>query len=147
MSDPAAVQCLSDRAARFARHIAGEAEPNFADWQRRRQIDRMVAARRGEIARLVALLDARAAIDRDLNGSRLSALAACVGEAQFDRVCEAGIAWDLYQRGCSKLPDPHLLQDLGEALLQSFVRSADALELANIAVAIDTACVQPEVAA
>ncbi len=146
MSDPAAVQCLSARAARFARHIAGEAEPAFADWQRRRQIDRMVASRRGEIAKLVALLDARAAIDRDLNGSRLSALAACVGEAQFDHVCEAEIASAVYERGCTKLPDPQRLQDLGEALLQSFVRSADALQLACIAVAIDTACVQPQVA-
>jgi hypothetical protein len=99
------------------------------------------------IAELVALLDARAAIDGELNGSRLGALAARVGEAQFDRVCDAVIAPALYDRGRTALPDPHMLQPLGEALLQSLQRSADAVQLACIAADINAACSQSQVAA
>lgn len=144
MSDAAAPSELSPRAARFARRIAGEAEPAFADWQRLRLIDRMVAGRREAIAELAVLLDARAAIDGELNGGRLGALAARVGEAQFDRVCDVVIDQALYDRGSAALPDPQMLLPLGTALLQSHQRSADALHLARIAADIDAACTQPQ---
>lgn len=147
MPDAGSAPTLSARAARFARRIAGEAEPAFADWQRLRQINRVTESRRDAIAELVALLDARAAIDRELNGSRLGALAARVGEAQFDRVCDAVIAPALYDRGRTALPDPHMLLPLGEALLQCLQRSADAMQLARIAATIDAACTQSRAAA
>jgi hypothetical protein len=147
MSEAERAHDLSARAARFARRIAGDAEPAFADWQRLRQIDRMVAGRRDAIAELVALLDARAAIDSELNGSRLGALVARVGEAQFDSVCDAVLAPVPLGRGRAALPDPHLLMPLGEALMQSLKRSADALHLARIAVDIDAACTRTQAAA
>ena len=147
MSDAASAPELVPRAARFARRMAGEAEPAFADCQRLRQIDRIAKGRRAAIAELAALLDARAAIDRELIGGRLGALAARVGEAQFDRVCAAVITPALYDRGRAALPDPQMLLPLGEALLQCHQRSVDALLLAQIAADIDAACNQSQVAA
>ena len=147
MSDGGTRHDLAPRAARFACRIAGDAEPAFADWQRLGRIERIVAGRRDTMAELVAMLDARPAIDSELNGSRLSALANRVGEAQFDRICEAVIAPALYHRGRTTLPDPHMLQPLGEALLQCHQRSADALLLARIAADIDISRPQTQVAA
>lgn len=147
MSDAGGRHDISLRAARFARRFAGTADPAFADCQRLRQIARIVEARREVIAELVALLDARPAIDAELNGNRLGALASRVGEAQFDHVCDAVIAPPLYDRGRAALPDPHMLRSLGEALLQSVQHSADALKLARIAVEIDAACTPAKVAA
>jgi hypothetical protein len=147
MSDADARPELSARAARFARRIAGEDEPAFADWQRQRRIDRLIEGRRDAVAELVALLDARPAIDAELNGTRLGALASHVGEAQFDRVCDTVLAPALYARGSAALPDPHMLRALGDAILQSHQRSVDALQLASIAADIDTACNQGRAAA
>jgi hypothetical protein len=147
MSDADAKPELSARAARFACRIAGEDEPAFADWQRQRRINRLIEGRRHAIAELVALLDARPAIDAELNGTRLGALASHVGEAQFDRVCDTVLAPALYARAGAMLPDPHMLRAVGETILQSHQRSVDALQLATIAADIDTVCNEGKAAA
>jgi hypothetical protein len=147
MSDADLQPQLSARAARFACRIAGDSEPAFADWQRQRRIDRLIEGHRHAIAELVALLDARPAIDAELNGTRLGALASHVGEAQFDLVCDAALATAIYERGSGALPDPHMLQALGEAILQNHQRSVDALQLARIAADIDATCNQGKLAA
>lgn len=147
MSDAAHGPDLAPRAARFANRLAGGAEPGFSEWQRLRQIDKMVAGRREVIAQLVALLDARRAIDSELNGSRLGALAYKVGEARFDYLCDAAIPPALYDRGRITLPDPDNLNALGELVLRSFERSADALHLVTIALDINAAFEQQQAAA
>ncbi len=121
---------------RFAQRLKGEPEPTFADLQRTRQIDRLVGPRRAEIAALVALLDARPALDIELNGTRLGPLAQIVGEERFDLVCDAEIEAGAYARGSSNLPQPHTLSQRGENLLRSHQRAVDIAHLAKLAAAI-----------
>lgn len=135
-------QPISARALRFSRRLKGEALPDFADLQRKDRVDHLANARRDDVAPLVALLDARKAIDAELNGNRLGAIADMVGEERFDRICDVQIPSSIYELGAATLPQPGSLMRRGETLMECRERSEDTAHLVEIAAAIcaETAC-------
>ncbi|MFA6118025.1 MAG: hypothetical protein WC729_28830 [Sphingomonas sp.] len=104
------------RGARFARRRAGKPGPRFADIAK---VPDWLSAEPGEqhrIAILAALLRYRRAIDAELSGARLAALAAAVGEDLLDAACEAP-APDRVNN--LPLPQPERLHAEGRALLHA----------------------------
>lgn len=104
------------RGQRFALRIEGREAPGFD----------LIAAppawrvaevgQRRELALLTALLHHRPAIDAELHGPALARLAALVGEARFDAVCEAALD-GLPLATARALPPPGDLESMGSELL------------------------------
>lgn len=108
---------VSARAQRFAIRLGGGHVPGFAEvanppvWASSEGNDR------AQLAKVVALLASRSAIDTELNGARLAALADAVGEACFDSICEANVLDLTIGDYPSALPRPGDLERQGAALL------------------------------
>jgi hypothetical protein len=74
--------------------------------------------RADDIAAVTALLYYRYAIDRELSGTRLRSICECVGESNYDLVCEAPIpARELIAGTDEKLPSPDRLKAIGQTML------------------------------
>lgn len=129
----------SPRAQRFARRLRGETLPGFADVMRCNRIERDAHGRRDEVAAILALLQAKPALDGELCGRRLGALAARVGEDSFDRVCAVELPGDCRASCADDLPGPAELDSFGHTLLARLDRDPAIARLAEIAVAIVTA--------
>lgn len=104
------------RGARFARRLAGMPGPSFADIGKVPDWLSAEPAQQQRIATLAALLRYRRAIDAELSGTRLAALAATVGEDLLDAACEAPAP----DRSSNlPLPPPQHLHAEGRALLHA----------------------------
>ncbi|HVJ01096.1 MAG TPA: hypothetical protein VM662_02880 [Sphingomonas sp.] len=104
------------RGARFARRVAGEAGPSFADLAKLPDWLSVAPERFRQIAALAALLKYRAAIDAELSGPRLARVAEAVGENLLDAACAAEPSGE-YR--ATTLPPPERLLAEGEALLEA----------------------------
>lgn len=91
--------------------------PTFAQEMRQSKIDAVTAANRSKVAPVLSLLCAREAIDRELSGRKLSALAAAVGDETFDAVCDCQLPDVSLDFAIGNLPQPNSLASEGEALL------------------------------
>lgn len=102
------------------------------------------AAENGErLALTLALLAARPALDRELSGARLQALATLVGDDLLDAVREADLdafAPDIFD---PVLPPPTALAHSGERLLAKASASQEIAALAELAVALVRAAKVP----
>ncbi|MHA6316168.1 hypothetical protein ACXYN8_00705 [Altererythrobacter sp. CAU 1778] len=113
--------------------MRGEIVPGFADVVRPPAWQTCSGELRVQLARVLALLAARKAIDAELHGPSLARLAACVGEDAFDRVCDAQIDELALPDVPASLPLPAELAARGEILLAAAARSAKLAPLAAIA--------------
>lgn len=104
------------RGARFARRVAGEAGPSFADLAKLPDWLSAAPEQRGRIAALAGLLKYRAAIDAELSGPRLARVAEVVGEDLLDAACAAETSGE-YR--ATALPPPERLLAEGKALLEA----------------------------
>lgn len=144
MPEAQGIATMSARAQRFVQRLNRLPEPSFADLQRKRTFDRINTEMGESIAALIALLDARPALDSELNGSRLQAMALAVGEDRFDRLCNAEIPDPIYQRGATTLPSVDALVQHGEALLNDIERSEDVAHLARVALSLNANSIPSE---
>ncbi|MBO9623390.1 MAG: hypothetical protein J7500_11835 [Sphingomonas sp.] len=103
------------RGERFARRVAGEAGPSFADLAKLPDWLWAGPEQRRRIAALAALLKYRAAIDAELSGPRLARLAETVGEDLLDAACAA----EPPEESATTLPPPEQLLAAGESLLEA----------------------------
>jgi hypothetical protein len=120
-----AALCPDSRGRRFASRAAGHARPTFADLAAMPAWAAFDEAVQKRAAFAAGLLAARSAIDRELSGERLGALAEVVGESFFDAVCAADRP-ATSDRGLLPLPRPDQLavhgRDILEAALPAVLR-------------------------
>ncbi|MGL5837626.1 MAG: hypothetical protein ACRCY3_03905 [Sphingorhabdus sp.] len=109
------------RATRFRLRATGKAESGKAeaDFAMLAAMPEWMLAdeeRQALVGLAAAILQARPAIDRELSGVRLAAIAAVVGDALFDRLCDC----DLHAIGdmsvTARLPRPEDLPAIGAQL-------------------------------
>jgi hypothetical protein len=117
------------RSARFLRRQSPDgAQPPAPDWATLMALPQWALcppADQNRIAMIATLLQVRPLIDRELSGQKLSALAAMVGEAAFDAICDVAIGEDWpHSIAADTLPAPTQLLQLGMRLLQSSLPSA-----------------------
>jgi hypothetical protein len=72
--------------------------------------------RQEQIGVAAAILQARDAIERELSGSRLAAIAALVGDDLFERLCDAPLPEDIFSASAGRLPRPEDFVTMGRAL-------------------------------
>ncbi|WP_139810006.1 hypothetical protein [Sphingomonas azotifigens] len=108
--------CGQGRGARFARRARGQSVVCFGDLAKLPDWLDAPEAQRARIAAAAGLLRHRRAIDAELSGPRLAALAAAVGEPLFDTVCEAEVPEMV---GAEKLPPPERVLAAGRQLLEA----------------------------
>lgn len=144
-----AALCPDSRGRRFARRRAGEPAPRFADLAAVPDWITLPSAMQQDVAVAAALIAARPAIDREIDGARLAALAAVAGEALFDRVCSENLTGDM-GGAAGTLPRPDLLPMIGARILEAALPPAfggsypaaagddRALQIAQKAVALAT---------
>jgi hypothetical protein len=131
-----AAPAISARALRFARRLRGEGDLTFAEAIRQAAATRYADENGESLSHALALLAARPALDSELNGARLAAIAALVGDDLLDAIHEvdlAGIAPDAFD---NVLPQPSALARRGELLLSKVSTSPDLAALAEIAVGL-----------
>ncbi len=85
---------------------------------------------------MLALLDAKPALDTELCGRKLGALADVVGEELFDRICDMDLADCAPSASERHLPQPGLLRPEGETLLAATGSDPRLAKLAEIAIAL-----------
>lgn len=125
----------SPRAQRFGRRLRGLPVPSFANLARQRRIEANLGNQRDRVAATLALLWFRPALDAELRGRRLGALAMIVGEDLFDRIRNAEVPFDTADAG-TDLPIPDLLIAEGEALLNSIIDRPDLARLVELSLAL-----------
>ncbi|PVX28369.1 hypothetical protein [Sphingomonas pokkalii] len=108
--------CPEGRGARFARRAQGRPAVRFGDLAKLPAWLDVPVERRSRIAAAAGLLRYRPAIDAEISGPRLAALAAAVGEALFDAVCEAPVTGTI---DADKLPPPDRVIEAGALLLEA----------------------------
>jgi len=108
--------CGQGRGARFARRASGQPAVRFGDLAKLPDWLDAPEEQRVRIAAAAGLLRHRRAIDAELSGPRLAALAAAVGEPLFDAVCEADVP---EIAGAEKLPPPERVLASGTQLLEA----------------------------
>jgi hypothetical protein len=131
-----AAPAFSARALRFARRLRGEPDLTFAQALRQAAAARHADENGERLSHALALLAARPALDGELSGARLAAIAALVGDDLLDAVREAdlaGIAPDTFD---TVLPPPSALARRGDVLLSKVSASPDLAALAEIAVTL-----------
>jgi hypothetical protein len=105
------------RGRRFARRLARQPGPDFADLAKLPGWLSASPEERRRVAALAGLLRHRAAIDAELSGPRLAMIAETLGEALLDAACEAEMPAGLSPP--APLPPPERLVAEGEALLEA----------------------------
>jgi len=131
-----AAPAFSARALRFGRRLHGERDLTFAEAIRQAAATRHADENGESLSHALALLAARPALDSELSGARLAAIAALVGDDLLDAVREAdvtGIPPDTFD---TALPPPSALARRGEALLSRVSASPELAALAEIAVSL-----------
>jgi hypothetical protein len=131
-----AAPAFTARAQRFGRRLHGERDPTFAQAIRQAAATRHAEENGESLSHALALLAARPALDGELSGARLAAIAALVGDDLLDAVREAdlaGIAPDTFD---TVLPPPSALARRGDVLLSKVSASPDLAALAEIAVTL-----------
>lgn len=108
--------CGQGRGARFARRASGRLAVRFGDLAKLPDWLSASEAQRARIAAAAGLLRHRRAIDAELSGPRLAALAAAVGEPLFDSVCAADVP---ELAGAETLPPPERVIAAGAQLLEA----------------------------
>jgi hypothetical protein len=127
---------ITPRAQRFANRLRGEPEQTFAAQMRAMNAARHAAALGDPLKMTLALLAARPALDRELNGARLQALAAVVGDDLLDAVREAeldAISPKVFE---TVLPPAATLVRRAERLLARAGTSPEIAALADLAAAL-----------
>ncbi len=109
------------RGARFARRLAGECGPGFADIAKLPDWLGAPAEVRERVAALAIVLRHRGAIDAELSGPRLAMIAEAIGEDLLDAACDATLPAKLASD--APLPPPERLRAEGEAVLQAALPS------------------------
>ncbi len=135
---------LPARAQRFAARLRGESLPTFNDLASPPDWSVAEQERHSELVTIVGLLHARPAIDAELNGGRLGALAAFVGEDLFDVVCDADIGQLRAEFLTDDLPTPVELLEQGEELVERARRHREFAPLAELAAEILAHAQTPE---
>lgn len=138
-----ATAAASPRAERFARRLRGERDLSFEERMRQLTATRHADENGERLALTLALLAARPALDRELSGARLQALATLVGDDLLDAVREADLdafAPDIFD---PVLPPPTALAHSGERLLAKASTSRAIAALAELAVALVRAAKVP----
>ncbi len=69
-----------------------------------------------QVGLAAAILDARGAIDRELSGARLAAIAELVGDGCFERLCELPLPDNARSEAPMRLPRPEDLAETGRRL-------------------------------
>ncbi|KWV92083.1 hypothetical protein [Erythrobacter sp. YT30] len=82
---------LSPRALRFQKRLNGEREPTFAIFVRQRNANRLLQYDGDDLARAVAVLQAKPALDKEVGGLRLQQLANALGEDLLDALLEVDL--------------------------------------------------------
>ncbi len=104
------------RGRRFAARVRGEALPVFDDLVAMPVWGALADADRDRVARAAALIEARPAIDRAIDGVRLAALVEAVTEDVFDAVCALPLDNDIASSS-QLLPRPDRLDARGREIL------------------------------
>ncbi len=144
MAAEARSEGLPARAQRFAARLRGESLPTFSDWANPPNWSVAEQERHSELVTIVGLLHARPAIDAELNGGKLAALATFVGEDLFDAVCDADISQLRAEFLTDDLPTPVELVEQGEALVEKAQRHREFAPLAEQAAEILAHAQSPE---
>ncbi len=143
-----AVEGLSEglpaRAQRFAARLRGESLPTFSDLVDPPDWSVAEQERHSELVVTIGLLHARPAIDAELNGARLAALAAFVGEDRFDAICDADTDQLRAEFLTDDLPTPVELVEQGEALVERIQRHREFAPLAELAAEVLAQANTPE---
>lgn len=105
----------SGRGQRFARRSAGEIPACLGDLTELPDWTLLPSDKQARVARIAGLMLHRAAIDSELSGARLSALASALDEDVFDAACAAEVAPDF--SGASELPTAKEVVERGWAAL------------------------------
>lgn len=134
--DGAPTSRAAPRALRFARRLRGQPDLTFAARVRELTAARDADEHGEHLSLTLALLAARPALDRELSGARLQALAAVVGEDLLDAVRDADLGTIAAPVFESVLPPPAALARHGEQLLAKVSASPDIAALADLAAAL-----------
>ncbi len=108
------------RSAKFRRALSGETAPaiRFADIAILPQWLSLSDDARNQLAISVAILHHKCAIDMELSGARLAAIAETIGDALFDHLCDAaGNISAIAQDGPTRLPRPEDFQQVGMTMM------------------------------
>ncbi|MEM7701892.1 MAG: hypothetical protein AAF251_08150 [Pseudomonadota bacterium] len=127
---------MTRRAMRFGRRLAGEREPTFADLMRQRKTARVVNEDGENLAMVLALLQAKPALDRELDGARLTRLAEAIGEDLLDALRDIDLATLPQQALVNILPQASELRVTGQRLLNIATDTSDLAALTQRAAAI-----------
>lgn len=126
----------SARASRFARRLRGERDLTFAEHQRHAAASRHAAENGENLLLVLALLAARPALDRELSGARLAAIASQIGDDLLDAVRDAdldAIAPEVFDDALPPLP---ALARRGDRLLSQVAANPDLAALAELAASL-----------
>lgn len=126
----------SARASRFARRLRGERDLTFAEHQRHAAASRHATENGESLLFVLALLAARPALDRELSGARLAAIAALIGDDLLDAVRDADLSAIAPEVFDDALPPPLALARHGDRLLSQVAVNPDLAALADIAVTL-----------
>ncbi|MEM7689431.1 MAG: hypothetical protein AAF291_10455 [Pseudomonadota bacterium] len=127
---------MTRRAMRFGRRLAGEREPTFADLVRQRKTAQAADKDGERLAMVLALLHAKPALDRALDGARLARLADAIGEDALDAVRNLDTAVLPQEALVATLPQASELRATGQRLLDKATDTPDLAALTQRAVVI-----------
>ncbi len=108
------------RSAKFRRILSGETAPaiRFADIAILPEWITLPDNTRNLLAMSVAVLHHNRAIDMELSGARLAAIAGTIGDELFDQLCHAACNISaIADAGPTRLPRPEDLQQIGMAMM------------------------------
>ena len=109
------------RSAKFRRILSGETSPaiRFADIAILPEWISLADDARDMLAISVAVLHHNRAIDMELSGARLAAIAETIGDVLFDQLCQAASTIPaIADAGPTRLPRPEDLQHIGMAMMR-----------------------------
>jgi hypothetical protein len=117
------------RATIFRNHRLGTAgnEPDFATLVALPDWIALTAEEQTRMAKAVAILLHRLAIDRELSGHKLAALSDAVGETLFDELRDCPLPANITATGLDRLPRPEDLETIGREQMIAAIPSALAL--------------------
>jgi hypothetical protein len=120
----------SGRATAFRNHQLSTAgiEPDFATLVALPDWIALTAAEQTHMAKAVAVLMHRPAIDQLLSGHKLAALSDAVGEALFDELSDCPLPANITVTGSDRLPRPEDLETIGREQMLAAIPSALALQ-------------------
>ena len=139
-TEATAVPQHSKRALRFERRLRGERELQFADLMQQRKAANCARTNGERFFMVLALLDAKQALDRELSGAVLQKLACTIGEELLDAALELDVSDLPVELTDAPLPSASDLLDCGERLLARMKEEPQIAHLSQRAEDILSAC-------